>query len=68
MQDIVVEVSDSEACSQEMIPPPSNWQQARIMVADNQLKQPCESYEPRRKFPGTTEGKPKKLLDMKQFE
>ena len=67
MQDIVVEVSDSEACSQKIIPP-SNWQQARIMVADNQLKQPCESFETRRKFPSTTEGKPKKLLDMKQFE
>jgi hypothetical protein len=53
MQDIVAEVSDGEACGQEMIPP-SNWQQAKIMVADNQLKLPIENYEPRRKFPSTT--------------
>lgn len=52
MQDIVVEVSDGEACSQEMIPP-SNFQQAKIMVADNLLKHPIENYEPRRKFPST---------------
>ena len=60
-------MSDSEAYSQELIPP-VNWQQAKNMASDACLKTPAETYEPRRKFPSNTEGKQKKILDVKHFD